>query len=135
MDINRRGFIGAMMASAAALAVGPAAEEEFQDLRMDRYYIWRLAKPGHGVIGGWESGQDLRNSIVRFLDRDWPDDSLDSALGDLEDMVLKFEQYADESSCRKAYCGGVPESEREIRATKEWMLELYRRHKHDVENS
>jgi len=28
MNINRRGFIGAMMASAAALAVGPAAEED-----------------------------------------------------------------------------------------------------------
>lgn len=121
MNINRRGFIGAMMASAAALAVGPAAaEEEFQDLRTDRYYVWQMEGTDRNHLD--MSGRDLMNGLIRISKH--PD--FDAIMDGVDDLGLYFEEYS-------TVLGGFYRCERKIPVTRKWLEELYRRHRSDME--
>ena len=127
MNINRRGFIGAMMASAAALAVGPAAaEEEFQDLRVDRWYIWR-AKDGD-CCSESVSGRDVINSLVNLMDH--AGFLVKNPLLSIDDVGVCFEEYRNPDVIGEFY-----RCERKIPVTGKWLEELYRRHKHDMEKA
>ena len=117
---TRREFIFGTVATTAITPFVGIAGEVFEDIRVDRYYD--LHGGPYGDTGGWgKPGYMEGPELVRTMEF-WEN------CGELEDKLDIVERkglYLTPSS----YFGEPHRRYDKIPLTKEWMMELYRRHK------
>lgn len=124
MNITRRDFISSLIACGATAAFGlPKAEKQFEDIRVDRYYMlqgWEYKDTGGEGMPGYAWAPSLLESM-----RHWDHcRELDDKLQLVEDRGFYFTP--------SQYFGGEHKQYERIYLTKEWMMEFYRRHKYDT---
>jgi hypothetical protein len=121
---TRRNFIGTLAGMAATPVIGRTImpTDDFQDIRVDRYYVLQGGKYGDtGGIGkpGYMWGQELVDEMA------WHNQCL--GFEDFAENVEKHGYYFSQSQ----YFGKFREYEK-LRLTKDWIFEFYKRHKDDT---
>lgn len=126
---TRRNFIGTLAGVIAVPAIGSATKKkkyEFQDIRVDRYYV--LQGGQYGDTGGYDQPGYMQGPEFINAMRDW------EHCRELEDKLNVVEKrgfYLTPSS----YLEDPWRQYDKIYLTKKWMMEFYNRHKDEpVEN-
>lgn len=129
MDMTRRNFVGALVATLAIPTIGVVAFPKekkgdwFQDLVVDRYYVYQGGE--YKDTGGWGCPYPgMMDELMGFFKHH-------DHCRDLEDMAEKMEKrgyYLSQSQYfGKPYC-----KYDKIPLTKKWVMEFYRRHKDET---
>ena len=122
MDMTRKGFIGALAGAIAVPVIGATKKkDEFQDIRVDWYYVFQGGE--YKDTGGWgcpgsSMGCELIDSFRYY--------NYCRELEDKAELIEKRGYYLSPSH----YFGKNCKYDK-IPLTKKWIMEFYRRHKDD----
>ena len=122
MDMTRKGFIGALAGAIAVPVIGATKKkDEFQDIRVDWYYVFQGGE--YKDTGGWgcpgsSMGCELIDSFRYY--------NYCRELEDKAELIEKRGYYLSPSH----YFGKDCKYDK-IPLTKKWIMEFYRRHKDD----
>ena len=122
MDMTRKGFIGALAGAIAVPVIGATKKkDEFQDIRVDWYYVFQGGE--YKDTGGWgcpgsEMGCELIDSFRYY--------NYCRELEDKAELIEKRGYYLSPSH----YFGKNCKYDK-IPLTKKWIMEFYKRHKDD----
>lgn len=123
MNITRRDFVGSFIATMAIPTIGQPKDDQFEDIRVDRYYDLQGGQYGDtGGIGrpGYQWGPYLVEELKCLKQCRVFEERLE--------IVEKNGCYFTPSSyLREEFC-----TYDRIYLTKDWMMEFYRRHKDDT---
>ena len=124
MKTTRRNFIGTLAGVIAAPAIGAIKKDEFQDIRVDRYYILKGGQyKDTGGIGC--PGVELGIGTVKEMDLQKCHNMLDRWIDNVEDKGFYLEV--------SGYFG--PENAKQfgrIHLNREWLMKFYNLHRNET---
>ena len=124
MKTTRRNFIGTLAGVIAAPAIGAIKKDEFQDIRVDRYYILKGGQyKDTGGIGC--PGVELGIGTVKEMDLQKCHNMLDRWIDNVEDKCFYLEV--------SGYFG--PENAKQfgrIHLNREWLMKFYNLHRNET---
>ena len=123
MNITRRDFVGSLVATMVTSTIGQPVDDQFEDIRVDRYY--ELQGGQYGDTGGYGCpGYELGAELIENM-KYWEQCRY------LEDTIESVEErgfYLTPST----YFEKPWRSYDRIYLTKRWMMEFYNRHKDET---
>ena len=124
MKTTRRNFIGTLAGVISVPAIGAIKKDEFQDIRVDRYYILKGGQ--YKDTGGWgQPGVSKGQELVEEMDWQKYTRYLDEWISIMEHRGYYLEVVG--------YLG--PDDGKKfgkIQLTKDWLLKFYNLHKNET---
>lgn len=122
MNINRKTFIGGLVAGIATQLFG-CNKSEFDDIRVDRYYVLI----GNNRVPEGRPGSDAGKYLIEDLKYEANFRPIEEVIDELASRKFHYEvsSYIFDKECVKYD---------DIHLTKEWITEFYRRHKDEDPN-
>ena len=133
--IGRRAFIGSAI---AAMSFHALPADSFLDLRPDRFYMWKWNRGRRSFVSWGSNGKDIVRRIMIDMAYEEEAHSLREHIDNVASENLSLAQFPTGFRLANGRVLYMPwnivegECELEIPVTGDWLLELRKRHKHDI---